>query len=221
MCVLPIHSVCQQTDQADNPDLRGQTHKQGLDRRPRRTLSASEQKYSVVNANIDYRRFSIQSRSRFQKFQLLNCVCVRVCMCIIRFCRFAPLPLLALLRLTVEILCCGAKALHLPVITSHPSLPRLFRVKLPVPPSAPVLHPVPSALRRHVVIMLSAPWALHLELVAKVFLSEQCCCCDACRLFLAAPWVAQAAGTLPNNSTFTRALTLPCLLEKDWQAMFK
>lgn len=43
---------------------------------------------------------------------------------------------------------------------------------------------------------------------------EHCCCCDACRLLLAVPWVAQSAGTLPHNATFTRALTLPCLQER-------
>lgn len=43
---------------------------------------------------------------------------------------------------------------------------------------------------------------------------EHCCCCDACRLLLAVPWVARAAGTLPHNATFTRALTLPCLQER-------
>lgn len=65
-------------------------------------------------------------------------------------------------RLTVEILCCSAKALHLPVITSHPSLPRLLGVKPAVTPFAPWLHSIPSPLRRHVVIMLSAPWAFTL-----------------------------------------------------------
>lgn len=136
---------------------------------------------------------------------MFPCACV-----LIRFCPFAPLPFLTLLRLTVEILCCSAKALHLPVITSHPSLPRLFRVKPPVPLCFTLfLHPS--------VDMWSLCW-VHPELYTWSWwlrsLCEQCCCCDACRLFLTAPWVAQAAGTLPNNSTFTRALTLPCLLER-------
>lgn len=51
---------------------------------------------------------------------------------------------LALTRHTVEILCCGAEALHLPVITSHPSLLRLPGVKHPSAPCAPLPHPSPS-----------------------------------------------------------------------------
>jgi len=43
---------------------------------------------------------------------------------------------------------------------------------------------------------------------------EHCCCCDACRLLVAVPWVAQPAATSPHNATFTRALTLPCLQER-------
>lgn len=43
---------------------------------------------------------------------------------------------------------------------------------------------------------------------------EHCRCCDACRLLLAVPWVAQLAGTSPHNATFTHALTLPCLQER-------
>lgn len=43
---------------------------------------------------------------------------------------------------------------------------------------------------------------------------EHCCCCDACRLLLAVPWVAQPAATSPHNATFTHALTLPCLQER-------
>lgn len=63
ICVLPIHSKSVSlTDQADKPNLRGQTHKQVASGQ---TLSASEQKYSVVNTNIDYRKVIIQGRSRF------------------------------------------------------------------------------------------------------------------------------------------------------------
>lgn len=129
---------------------------------------------------------------------------------------FLSVPLLfflALPRRTVEILCCGAKALHLPVITSHPSLPRLLGVKPPVP-HVPLcftlfLHPCED--------MWSLCW-VHPELYTWSWLvmpvCEHCCCCDACRLLLAVPWVAQAACTLPHNATFTHALTLPCLQER-------
>lgn len=123
---------------------------------------------------------------------------------------------LALPRLTVEILCCSAKALHLPVITSHPSLPRL-------PGSSPPVPCVPLRLT----LFLHPPadiWSLqqlcwvHPELYTCSWwvrpVCEHCCCCDACRLLLAGPWVAQPAGTSPHNATFTLALTLPCLQER-------
>lgn len=149
------------------------------------------------------------------------CVHARACVCVlIRFCPFAPLPFLALLRLTVEILCCSAKALHLPVITSHPSLPRLFRVKPPVPPSAPVLHPVPSPLCRHVVIMLSAPWALHLELEAKVCvwtLLLLWCLPPVPHCPLSGPGCRHIAQQFHIHPCFNPAL----FTGKDWQALFK
>lgn len=47
-------------------------------------------------------------------------------------------------RPAVEILCCSAKALHLPVITSHPSLLRLLGVKPSCAPCAPLPHSIPS-----------------------------------------------------------------------------
>lgn len=75
-------------------------------------------------------------------------------------------------RFTVELLCFSLKALYLPVITSHPSLCRLLRVKASCALCAPSPHPLPSlpSFFRHVVtaaIMLTAPQALHLKLVAE------------------------------------------------------
>lgn len=154
-----------------------------------------------------YCKSSILFKSQFQ------CVCpnggaVRLSL--------SPSFSLAIPRLTVEILCCSAKALHLPVITSHPSLLRLLEVKPPGAPCAPSPHPIPSTPLQ--------TWSLrqlcrvHPELYTWSWwlspVCEHCCCCDACRLLLAVPWVAQPAGVLPHNATFTRALTLPCLQER-------
>lgn len=73
-----------------------------------------------------------------RRFCQLQCVCA--------WANFALLSLsfLALPRNTVEILCCSAKALHLPVITSHPSLLWLPWVKPSCALCAPFPHPFPS-----------------------------------------------------------------------------
>lgn len=209
MCGTSSLKVCQQTDQADKPDLKAQSHKQG-DRSAASAMfnSVCSQKSTVWST------LTLIIEALLYRFNtgLNNCRFDFLCVNLIVF-PLAPLPLLALFRLTVEILCSSAKALHLPVITNHPSLPRLFRVEPPVPP-VPLcftlsLHPSADMWSLCWVHPELYTWSRWLRSVC-----EQCCCCDVCRLFLTAPWAAQAAGTLPNNATFTRALTLPCLLER-------
>lgn len=100
------------------------------------------------------------------------------------------------------------KALHLPVITSHPSLPRLLGVKPALAPScAPCgLAPVPfTPLEDTPLIMWLAPLS---SSVARCFgglcvAQEHCRCCDARRLLLACP---PSGPRCPHNATFSRAL---------------
>lgn len=87
--------------------------------------------------HIRFKSFTLSSHSSLRVF-------VQMVELRLLFLRLFLLFFLALPRLTVEILCCSAKALHLPVITSHPSLLRLPRVKPPCAPCAPSPHPIPS-----------------------------------------------------------------------------
>lgn len=207
--VVPLHSKSvSRLTRLTNLIWKPNPTNKGIDRQPRLCLTLCSQK-SPVRSTLT---LIIEALLYRVNTGLNNCRFNFVCVNLIVF-PFAPLPLLALFRLTVEILCSSAKALHLPVITNHPSLPRLFRVEPPVPP-VPLcftlsLHPSADMWSLCWVHPELYTWSRWLQSVC-----EQCCCCDVCRLFLTAPWAAQAAGTLPNNATFTRALTLPCLLER-------
>lgn len=199
MSVTLSLKVCQQTDQADKPELsrecnpanKVETDSSGLSAPHHTSLTLSgsvrsapthelERVYQAKQTQIYgfyFKSLTLSGPSRLQ----------RVCRAVLPlFLLFFP----ALPRLTVEILCCSAKALHLPVITSHPSLLRLPGVEPPCAPRAPLPHPTPSTPPADI-WSLRQLCGVHPELYTWSWwvspACEHCCCCDACRLLLAVP----------------------------------
>lgn len=160
-----------------------------------------------------FKSLTLLSHSNLSLLQCVFSKCLNwFCHFLLSFSFFFPGPP----RLTVEILCCSAKAPHLRVITSHPSLRRLPGVEPSHALHAPLPHHIPSPPPADMWSLQQLCW-VHPELYTWSWwvrlVCEHCCCCDACRLLLAVPWVAQPADTSSHNATFTRALTLPCLQE--------
>lgn len=123
----------------------------------------------------------------------------------------------ALPKPTAEILCCSAKALHLLVITNHPSLGRLPGVEPPCALCNPFPHPTPSPLLQtcgHCGNYVKCTLSLTLGVGAEALREHYSCCDDhptASRCPLSGPVWRQIG---PHNATFTHALTLPCLQER-------
>lgn len=240
MSVTLSLKVCQQTGQADKPELSWECNPTNkvVDRQLGPQRSSPDMFNPVwvcekcpltriraglsdkTNGQIYHMHFKSLRLSSLSHSGLSSLHCVWFCSSSLSLSLhlFMALP-----RLTVEILCCSAKALHLPVITSHPSLPRLPGVEPPVPPVPLCLTLFLHPPWRHVVtvaIMLSAPWALHLELVG-----------EACVWTLLLLWCLPPAPCCPLSGPVCRRIAPQCHIHpclnpalftgKDWQAVFK
>lgn len=243
MSVTLSLKVCQQTDQTDKPELSWECNPTNkvVDRQlgsqhsspdmfnpvwvwqkctlTRTTVTLSDKTHWFITCALNSLLY--WATQVFASCSVFDCGWTDIAVLSLFLFFFLVLP-----RLTVEILCCSAKALHLPVITSHPSLLRLPGVEPPCALCAPLPHPIPSPptiLYRHVVtaaIMLSAPWALHLELVGKAWVWT-----------LLLLWCLPPASCCPLRGPACRRITSQCHIHprlnpalftgKDWQAVFK